>query len=133
MGRGRVRGGRAEGVPGRARPPRGVPEAGPRGKGALGLGVPRRVGGRALEAAASCLPECGIRAIYGLERRLRCPFAGLPASRAAPGAEARGWTAAGEGPRVRPGACGSPALEGVESGGGAARTPLWVRLFIDEI
>lgn len=98
------------------------------GEGELGLGV---TPSRAPEAAGQLpagvrnlqLPES--RAIYGLPKRLRCPFAGLPASRAAPGARGSrldgGWRgAAGCG---RPGACGSPALEGVETSG-AVRKPL---------
>lgn len=130
MRRGRVRGGRAEGVPGRSGPPGGVPQAGGGWRGRTSWASvspragPRRPragpGGRGQLPAGvrnSQRPES--RAIYGLPKRLRYPFAGLPASRAAPGARGSrldgGWRgAAGCG---RPGACGSPALEGVETGG----------------
>lgn len=112
VGRGRVRGGRAEGVPGRSGPPGGVPQAGGGWREGGGRAGPRchpEPGpggrGRALEAAGSCLPECGIRSAPRAGLFMGCRKGCATPSRASPpperrrAPEARGWTAAGEGPR----------------------------------
>lgn len=110
--RGRVRGGRAEGVPGRSGPPGGVPQAGGGWREGGGRAGPRchpEPGpggrGRALEAAGSCLSECGIRSAPRAGLFMGCRKGCATPSRASPpperrrAPEARGWTAAGEGPR----------------------------------
>lgn len=107
MGRGSAGSGRAEGVSERARPPGGLGGLAPgEGGGEPGPGVERlRRGGRALEAAASCLPESGIRSISASRLFMGCrkgcvapsPASPPPEPRRAPAA--RGWTTACEGPR----------------------------------
>lgn len=115
MGRVRVGGGRAEGVSGKGQASLGGlgGQAPGEGGGEPGPGVePLRREGRALEAARGQLSaqvqnsqHLRVQAIYGLEKRWRCPFAGLPASGAAPGASSsrldgrrRGASGCGRGP-----------------------------------
>lgn len=110
VGRGRVRGGRAEGVSRRARPPGGLGGGAPREggdepalvwSGCVGKGR----GGRALEAAASCLPGCGIRSVsesrlfMGWGKGCTAPSLASPPPEPSWAPAARGWPAAGEGPR----------------------------------
>lgn len=110
VGRGRVGGGRAGGR-GRVREgqaSRGVWAARPGGQGGgePGPGVERlRRGGRPVEAAGSCLPECGIRSIsesrlfMGWRKGCVAPSPASPPPDLHGAPAARRWTAAGEGPR----------------------------------
>lgn len=139
VGRGRVRGGRAEGVPGRARPPGGSRRPVPGGEGRAGPRRPLPSPGPQWRAAAWGRPDTGGRGQLsaGVRNSQRPPpgpgylWAGgkvaLPLRRPPrlrSGARrlqlAAGRRLAG-GRGVRPGACGSPALEGVETGRGGGR------------
>lgn len=109
VGRVRVGGGRAEGVSGRARPPWGVSAARPRGREgasrALVWSLCVGKGGHWRPPAASCLPKCRIRSISESRLFMGWRKGGVAPSPASPPPEprrapaARGWTAAGEGPR----------------------------------
>lgn len=124
-GRGRVGGGRPRacqegpGLPGGLggqAPGEGGGEPGP-------VVEPPRRGGRAQEAAAGCLRGCGIRSVSDsgylwAGEKVALPLRRPPRLRSRAG---RQQLAAGRPPArglgVRPGACGSPALEGVETRG----------------
>lgn len=144
VGRGRVRGGRAEGVPGRARPPGGSRRPVPGGKDELGLGVPsplpgppvasrcvgeaghRRPRPAVCRGAEFAAPAAGSRLFMGWREGCAAPSPASPPPERRRAPAARGWTAAGWGPR---GAAGGlrqscPRGRGDRAGWGAVKRPL---------